>query len=419
MTVTRKTDALVIGAGAAGMAAAEMIARADRSVVIIDREEATGGILLQCIHNGFGLHHFGKELTGPEYAESFSDTIGKVPVEVLLRTTALRITRRQSFIEVLVCSADHGVTLFEASAVVLAMGCRERNRGTIGTAGTRPSGVFTAGLAQRLLNIEGYIPGKRAVIVGSGDIGLIMARRLTWTGSAVAAVVEILPHPSGLTRNVVQCLQDFSIPLLLSHAVTRIAGRNRVEGVDITPLVNGVPDTTQTRHEPCDTVLFSVGLIPENELSKTAGVALSPDTGGPVVDHLLQTSVPGIFACGNVLHVHDLVDYVTEEAQRCGTHVADYLSGMSPADTATLPVAAGANLKYVTPNRLVSGLKSHFFSRALVVREKAVLTVHQEENLLYSRKLSHVRPAEMLSITLPAESTAGCAPGKPLIFTLS
>ena len=419
MITTRKTDVLVIGAGAAGMAAAETIARTGHGVIIIDREEAAGGILLQCIHNGFGLHHFGRELTGPEYAESFSDAIETIQVEVQLRTTALRITRRQSSIEVLTCSAVHGVTLFEVSAVVLAMGCRERNRGTIGTAGTRPAGIFTAGLAQRLLNIEGVIPGKRAVIVGSGDIGLIMARRLTWTGSVVAAVVELLPHPSGLTRNVVQCLEDFSIPLLLSHAVTRITGRHRVEGVEVAPLVNGIPDTSHTRHIPCDTVLFSVGLIPENELSKTAGVVLSPDTGGPVVDHLLQTSVPGIFACGNVLHVHDLVDYVTGEAQRCGTHVAGYLSGTATQTSPTLPVAAGANLKYVTPNRLVSGSESHFFMRPLVVREKAILTVRQEETVLYSRKLSHVRPAEMLSITLPAEKTGNATTGKTLTFSLN
>jgi NADPH-dependent 2,4-dienoyl-CoA reductase/sulfur reductase-like enzyme len=418
MITTRSTDVLVIGAGAAGMAAAETVAKAGHSVTIIEREESTGGILLQCIHNGFGLHHFGQELTGPEYAETFSEAIREQSIEVRLKTTALRITRRKSHIEVVTASSAYGVTRFEASAVILAMGCRERNRGTIGTAGTRPSGVFTAGLAQRLLNIEGYVPGKRAVIVGSGDIGLIMARRLTWTGTKVEAVVEILPHPSGLTRNIVQCLEDFSIPLLLSHAVTRIAGSDRVEGVDIAPLVNGVADPAQTRHIPCDTLLFSVGLIPENELSRTAGVSLSADTGGPLVDHLLQTTVPGIFACGNVLHVHDLVDYVTEEAQRCGAQVAAYLAGTAETAAPTIPVDAGANLKYVTPGRHVPGKENHYFMRPLMARDKAVLSVSSGDTVLYTKRLSNIRPAEMLSVTLPASSTADADTAAPLVFSL-
>jgi NADPH-dependent 2,4-dienoyl-CoA reductase/sulfur reductase-like enzyme len=299
----------VIGAGAAGMAAAEVIAKNGFSVTLIDREESTGGILLQCIHNGFGLHHFGKELTGPEYADEFSSRVHALPVDIYLKTTVIDIMPQQSPIKVVTCSSRYGITVFETSTVILAMGCRERNRGNTGIPGPRPAGIYTAGLAQRLLNIEGCIPGKRAVIVGSGDIGLIMARRLTWTGSTVAAVVEILPHPSGLTRNIVQCLNDNAIPLYLGHAVTNIFGKDRVCGVEIAPLENGIAQTDHTRSIDCDTVLLSVGLIPENELSRKAGIDISPNTGGPFVDHTLQTSVPGIFACGNVLHVHDLVDF--------------------------------------------------------------------------------------------------------------
>ena len=419
MVTTRKTDALIIGAGAAGMAAAEGIARAGFSACIVDREGCTGGILLQCIHNGFGLHHFGRELTGPEYAELFSETIENLPVERFLQTTAVSITRRRKSIEVVTCSAIHGVTVFEATAVVLAMGSRERNRGNIATAGTRPSGVFTAGLAQRLLNMEGLVPGKKAVIVGSGDIGLIMARRLTWTGAEVAAVVEILPHPSGLTRNIVQCLGDFSIPLHLNHAVTRIYGHDRVEAVDIAPLVNGVPGSGQLRRIDCDTVLLSVGLIPENELSRKAGVAINPDTGGPTVDHLLQTSVPGIFACGNVLHVHDLVDYVTGEARRCAGHVTDYLGGGTRQAEPTVPVSAGANIKYVLPNRCVAGANSHFFLRSLVLRETSELSLYQGATLIHQKKLSPIRPAEMLALDLPEDKAAKLAPDIPLIFSIA
>ncbi|MBN1309572.1 MAG: FAD-dependent oxidoreductase [Chitinispirillaceae bacterium] len=417
MIAVKKIDSVVIGAGAAGMAAAEVIAQAGCSVALVDREEQTGGILLQCIHNGFGLHHFGRELTGPEYADEFSERVRAFPVEIFLETTVVNIVPHPGFSRVITCSALHGVTVFEATTIVLAMGCRERNRGTIGIPGTRPSGVFTAGLAQRLLNIEGYIPGRRAVIIGSGDIGLIMARRLTWVGSEVAAVVEILPHPSGLTRNIVQCLQDFSIPLLLSHAVTQIYGKDRVEGVEVAPLENGVPVAEKARIVACDTVLLSVGLIPENELSCTAGVTISPNTGGPVVDHRLQTSAAGIFACGNVLHVHDLVDFVTEEAQRCGGHVVDYLRNKIPA-AASVAVEAGANIKYVTPNQCAAGTAQHFYLRPLVIREKAKLAVMQGQTPVFSRNLSHVRPAEMISIDLDNKIMGGLELDRPLTFSI-
>jgi len=418
MITSRTFDTVVIGAGAAGMAAAAEIATAGFHVAMFDREEYCGGILLQCIHNGFGLHQFGAELTGPEYAETFADTVRSLPVDFFPETTVTDITKNDSIIIITTCSPRSGVMEIRTKAVVLAMGCRERNRGNIGIPGSRPSGVFTAGLAQRLLNIEGYIPGKKAVIIGSGDIGLIMARRLTWTGSKVEAVVEILPHPSGLTRNIVQCLEDFSIPLYLSHSVTRIFGKNRVEGVEIAPLENGIPIPDKAWTVKCDTVLLSVGLIPENELSVKAGIELHPNTGGPVVDQHLMTTVPGIFACGNVLHVHDLVDFVTGEAKRCGKHVTSYLTGNDTVPEKNIAVEAGANIKYVTPNRCTIDGDLPFFMRSLIIRESAELSVSQGTGVVFTKKIKHVRPAEMISVTLAEKGTAALDPSQPLTFSL-
>lgn len=418
MSATRFFDTVVIGAGAAGMAAAVEISTAGYTVALIDREEHCGGILLQCIHNGFGLHHFGEELTGPEYAEKHADAVRSSHITFFPETTVTDISKKNNEITLIACSSHFGVMALNGTTVVLAMGCRERNRGNIGIPGTRPAGVFTAGLAQRLLNIEGYIPGKKAVIIGSGDIGLIMARRLTWVGSKVEAVVEILPHPSGITRNIVQCLDDFSIPLYLSHAVTAILGKDRVEGVRLAPLENGVPISEKTRTIECDTVLLSVGLIPENELSRKAGIAIHPNTGGAVVDHRLMTSIPGIFACGNVLHVHDLVDFVTEESKRCGGYVVDYLENSGATTTKSTTVEAGPNLRYVTPNRCATGLQQHFFMRPLLIREKAELIIRQNDSIVFSKKLKHVKPAEMISITLPEKATINLSSNHPLTFSL-
>jgi NADPH-dependent 2,4-dienoyl-CoA reductase/sulfur reductase-like enzyme len=411
MNAPVRRDVVVVGAGAAGMAAACQLADAGLQVTALDREDHLGGILPQCIHNGFGLHHLGRELTGPEYAEEYAGQLRRSPADVRLATTVLEILPRGECHHVVACSAAEGVNVFEARAVVLAMGSRERNRGSIGIGGTRPSGVFTAGLAQRLLNIEGYVPGRRAVIVGSGDIGLIMARRLSWVGCSVACVVEIRPYPSGITRNIVQCLQDFSIPLHLSHAVTRICGRDRVEGVDVAPLQDGVPVDSGMFHVECDTVLLSVGLVPENELSKRAGVQLSPNTGGPVADCSLQTSVPGIFACGNVLHVHDLVDHVSAEAQRCAAGVVAHLQGNDRV-TRAVALQAGANLKYVVPNSLMPGVEARLLMRPLIVHEKAVLRVKQGGREIASKKLGHVRPAEMLELVLRKEQAEKIGEGE-------
>lgn len=398
----RNYDVLVIGAGAAGMAAALKVAEEGLKTAIVDREPFLGGILPQCIHNGFGVHLFKEELTGPEFAERFIQDVVKSDIDIYLNTTATSMAVHQPVKQVNLCSSQHGVFRINARAIVLAMGCRERNRGNLGIPGTRPAGIFTAGLAQRLINIDGYMPGKRVVIVGSGDIGLIMARRLTWTGAEVLAVVEILPYPSGITRNIVQCLNDFNIPLYLSHIITKIEGKERVEAVEITPLENGAPNYTKTFKVECDTLLFSVGLIPENELTQSAGIKINPETGGPLVDTRLMTSAEGVFACGNVLHVHDLVDWVSDEAQRCGKELINFLQGKTEKIEQG-KVIAGANLKYVLPNRYRLGEKNRFSMRSLIVRDKATLVVRQGEKTIRQFTLRHVKPAEMFHVELKQE----------------
>ena len=403
-------DVAVIGGGSAGMAAAGSLARKGKSVVLFEREDVLGGILLQCIHNGFGLHHFNEELTGPEYAERCSKTLEELPVKVYVGSTVMQMEESQSGEGKLVYaySRAYGIVMAQVSAVVLAMGCRERNRGNIGTPGTRPAGVYTAGLAQRLVNVEGYIPGKEVVIVGSGDIGLIMARRMTWVGAKVKAVVEIQPYPAGLTRNIVQCLNDFSIPLYLSHIVSEIHGKNRVEAVTITPMVDGMPDTQRSFRVECDTVLLSVGLVPDNEVSKKLGVQLNPETNGALVDSRLMTNVPGVFACGNVLHVHDLVDFVTEESTRCGEYVAGYLDGVRPA--AQHRVVAGSNVKYVLPNWYDRAHDNRFYLRPMVVKNRAELQVRLDGQLIKTKVLKHVQPSEMIALALDPKDLGDGAP---------
>jgi thioredoxin reductase len=395
--IIKEYDVVLIGAGAAGMSAALSIASHGYTSVIIDREEIAGGILLQCIHNGFGLHHFGEELTGPEYAERLADSLKNSSIDTLLGTTVVEIQPREK--KYVLAYSPEGVIQCNCKSIVLAMGCRERNRGSLGIGGTRPAGIFTAGLAQRLINIDGFIPGKQAVIIGSGDIGLIMARRLTLSGCKVEAVIEILPQPSGITRNIVQCLDDFKIPLFLSHAVNRISGENRVEGVEVCPLNNGVKVVEKMFYISCDTILLSVGLIPENELTCAAGIEISQDTGGPVVDANYMTPIPGVFACGNVLHVHDLVDYVSEESARCGDFVSQYL-----ADTKTkeiqYPVKAGSNIKYVNPSKFIVTRVNRFYFRPLIVKRNAVLTLSIGGTIIKTQKLLRVQPSEMIRIEI-------------------
>ena len=397
-------DAVVIGGGAAGMAAAIELDSRGNSVLVLDREESLGGILMQCIHNGFGLIEFDEVLTGPEFAQRFEEKLQTRNIQVLLKTTVLDIREDDKHKVIYAVSAKKGMMRIEARAIVLAMGCRERNRGNIRIPGARPAGIYTAGLAQRLVNIEGYIPGKDVAIIGSGDIGLIMARRMSWSGCKVHAVIEILPYPSGLTRNIVQCLNDFNIPLYLSHMVTNIYGKDRVEGIEIAPIEAGALMSEKAFRIACDTVLLSVGLVPENELSRDAGIEIHPATNGPWVDSMLMTTMPGVFACGNVLHVHDLVDYVVEEARRAGANAAAWLSGYRAERE--IRVKSGSNIRYIMPMRVNPERENRLYMRALVVKNDARLDVRLDGTEVKSRKLAHVQPSEMLSLTLKPEDLA-------------
>ncbi len=394
-----KVDTLVIGGGAAGLAAAHTVQEKGYLVALAEREDELGGVLLQCIHNGFGLTEFKEELTGPEYAERWVRTVEQTDIEIFTGTTIMEIRNaEEGRKECIGYSPKIGVIRFITRTVVLAMGCRERNRGNIMIPGSRPAGVYTAGLAQRLVNIDGYIPGKEVVIVGSGDIGLIMARRMTWIGSRVHAVVEIQSYPSGLTRNISQCLHDFEIPLYLSHVISHIYGKQRLEAVDVTPLNDGVPDYSKTFTIPCDTLLLSVGLVPENELSKQVGVPLNTLTGGPLVDSSLMTGVDGIFAAGNVLHVHDLVDFVSEEARNAGEHVIDYLEGHRPERE--IGVKAGANIRYVNPTRIDPSKTSTLFMRPLVVENNASISLKIKGEEIKRFRKPHIQPSEMIQLKL-------------------
>jgi len=394
-----EADAVVIGGGAAGMAAASEIARRGYRAVIVDREPVLGGVLRQCVHNGFGIHEFGEELTGPEYAERYVDEIVDGGVGVVPDTAVLGLSRTDSGFEVRTLSRAAGLRRLSARSVILAMGSRERNRGSVQIPGARPAGVMTAGAAQRMINVDGLVPGRRAIVVGSGDIGLIMARRMKLIGADVEAVVEIQPVPSGINRNIVQCLDDFGIPLYLGHVVTRIHGNGRVTGVDIAPLEGGVPRSDRSFHVDCDTVLLSVGLVPENEISHALGVTLHGQTGGPVVDSRLMTSVPGVFAAGNVLHIHDLVDFVAEESRRAGLSAADFLDGRPAPDE--IPVFASSNVRYVMPGRLRMDAKNRLYLRSLISKLDAVVEVRVDGEVKKRQKEQHVQPSEMISVDVP------------------
>ena len=344
-------DILIVGAGPAGLAAAISARESGiSSILVIEREEMPGGILRQCIHNGFGLHRFSEELTGPEYAQRDIDRIHELGIPVECSTTVLSVSKDR---KVTCISSEKGLQIIQAKAVILAMGCRERPRGALCTPGTRCAGIYSAGTAQRFVNLEGFMPGRRVVILGSGDIGLIMARRMTLQGAKVLACVEIMPFSSGLNRNIVQCLQDYGIPLFLSHTVTDIRGRERLESVTVAKVDNNrrpVPGTEMVLE--CDTLLLSCGLIPENELSLGAGIQLSSATSGPVVDDSCETSVPGIFACGNVLHVHDLVDHVSEESFHAGASAAAFVLGSRRTGETYIPVIDGEGVRGTVPQKI-------------------------------------------------------------------
>lgn len=401
-------DAAVIGGGAAGMAAALEIRAAGLSCVVLEREEHLGGILLQCVHNGFGLIEFDEELSGPEFAERMEEKFRASGADAFLGVTVMEVEDQGDRKVLFGYSAEHGILRVSVRAVVLAMGCRERNRGNIRIPGARPAGIYTAGLAQRLVNMEGYLPGKDVVIIGSGDIGLIMARRMSWAGAKVHGVVEILPYPSGLTRNIVQCLHDFGIPLYLSHLTTGIFGRDRVESVEIAPIEDGAVRFEKAFRIPCDTVLLSVGLVPENELSKKMGVELNPMTNGPWTDSMMMTNVPGVFAAGNVLHVHDLVDYVAEEARRAGASCARWILGERPVRE--LRVKAGPNVRYTAPCRVDPASPNKLYLRTLIVKNDAILEVRMDNRVIRSRNKSHVQPSEMISVALDQKDLSGAGP---------
>ena len=396
-----QTELVIIGGGPAGLAAAVAAYDAGiRDMLILERDTALGGILQQCIHNGFGLHRFGEELTGPEYAAKYIDEVQKRGIPSMLETMVLSVEGKT----VTAMNKAHGVFTIEAKAIVLAMGCRERPRGALNIPGTRPAGIYTAGTAQRFVNMEGYLPGKEVVILGSGDIGLIMARRMTLEGAKVKAVCELMPYSGGLNRNIVQCLRDFDIPLLLSHTVSRIEGNERVTGVYIAEVDEKLcvkPETEQ--YIPCDTLLLSCGLLPENELTKGAGIPLDPITGGASVNENRQTAQEGVFACGNVLHVHDLVDFVSEEAALAGASAAKYiLEGAQSAD-ASLTVKAAGKVRYTVPQRIDSKQNNvRVFFRVGSVADNAVLSVKCGDAVLLTKKKRRMAPGEMESLEIPA-----------------
>ena len=397
-----KCQLAVIGAGPAGIAAAvAAYEKGVRDIWLFERDRHLGGILNQCIHNGFGLHYFKEELTGPEYAARFIDMLKETSVRVISDTMVLDINDDR-VIHFVNAEGYHAV---RADSVILAMGCRERTRGAISIPGTRCAGIFTAGAAQRFVNMEGYMVGKRVVILGSGDIGLIMSRRLSLEGAEVLACVELMPHSSGLQRNIVQCLDDFGIPLYLSHTVTDIIGQDRVEKIVIQKVDENrtpIPGTEITFE--CDTLLLSVGLIPENELSKQAGIRLNPRTSGPEVYENMETTIPGVFACGNVLHVHDLVDYVTKEAQRAGQSAADYLLGNKLPDEVAYRIEAAEDVTYTVPSKLHPGLTDKtvsVFFRVRRVLGKSRILVTDGENVLCSFPRIHMAPGEMEQIQIP------------------
>ena len=399
----RAYDIVIIGGGPAGLAAAISAKKSGvDSVLILERDKELGGILNQCIHNGFGLHTFKEELTGPEYAGRFIDQAKELNIEYKLNTMVMDISPQKV---VTAMNREEGLFEIQAKAVVLAMGCRERSRGALNIPGYRPAGIFSAGTAQRLVNIEGYMPGREVVILGSGDIGLIMARRMTFEGAKVKVVAELMPYSGGLKRNIVQCLDDFDIPLKLSHTVIDIEGKHRVEAVTIAevgPDRKPIPGTEE--RYTCDTLLLSCGLLPENELSKSAGVELSQVTSGPVVNDSLETSVAGIFACGNVLHVHDLVDFVSQEAAAAGKNAAVYIkAGEKDAQAVMLPISPEGGVRYtvpsfVRPSEMEENLTVRF--RVGDVYKNKVIAVYFDDQLIGKKKRQVMAPGEMEQVIL-------------------
>ena len=396
-----KADLVIIGGGPAGMSAAVAAYDAGlRDIIILERDKSLGGILRQCIHNGFGLHRFKEELTGPEYAYRYEMQVRERNIPFKLNTMVLDITPDKV---VTAMNSEDGLFTIEAKSIILAMGCRERPKGALNISGTRPAGIFTAGTAQKFVNMDGYMPGKKVVILGSGDIGLIMARRMTLEGAKVEAVCELMPYSGGLARNIEQCLNDFGIPLMLSHTVVEIHGKERVTGVTIAKVDERrrpIPETRQ--YIECDTLLLSVGLLPENELTKSADIALDRITGGAVVDQNRQTEIEGVYACGNVLHVHDLVDYVSEESEIAGKAAAAYVSGSAPAGR-SISLTTDGKVRYTVPQRITADENVTVYFRVADVYRDIRIVVRDGENVIVNKKKQKVAPGEMETVTLTKE----------------
>jgi len=403
----REYELVIIGGGPAGLAAAVAARKAGiQDILILERDNELGGILNQCIHNGFGLHTFKEELTGPEYAGRFIAQVEELGIEYKLNTMVMDLAGDKT---VTAMNREDGLFQLHPKAVILAMGCRERPRGALSIPGYRPAGIYTAGTAQRLVNMEGFMPGRKVVILGSGDIGLIMARRMTLEGAEVKVVAELMPYSGGLKRNIVQCLDDYGIPLKLSHTVVDIKGKKRVEGITLAKVDNGRPIPGTEEFYECDTLLLSCGLIPENELSRSADVELSMLTNGPLVGEDLQTNVPGIFAAGNVLHVHDLVDFVSEEAAAAGRHAAAYILGGCKSEAAKeLKVVCEGGVRYSVPVRICpdhladDALVTLRFRVANVYKNKKIV-VYAGEDVIFSKKRPVLAPGEMETVILKAK----------------
>ncbi len=414
-----RKEMVIIGGGPAGLAAA-VSAREHgiNDILILERDAQLGGILNQCIHNGFGLHKFREELTGPEYAFKYSEQVEQLGIEYMLHTMVISLDKNKHIVAM---SSEHGLIEIDANAIILAMGCRERPRGALNIPGCRPAGIYSAGTAQYFVNIEGELPGKEVVILGSGDIGLIMARRMTFEGAHVQAVVELMSYSGGLKRNIVQCLDDYNIPLMLSHTITNIHGKDRVEGVTIAQVDEALQPIKETeQYISCDTILFSVGLLPENELSEKAGVLIDNITGGPVVNSHFETGIPGVFACGNVLHVHDLVDYVSQEAERAGEMASKYLknTGVQTIDEVKIEVQSG--IRYSVPQKISKDEKGPLSVKFRVnqIYKDVWVYVYADQKLILKKKKKIMAPGEMEEVIIKAELMESCYKAEKIILEL-